>query len=205
MTTFCGKILQFLRANHANIVESIQARRILVKLNIADQRSEGKKSKNVKKNTTAGKLLLEALFPAPALFLLLPVPAFHATPCLLLLLVFFHFTPVITFRFWFFFVTSLTLSIYISLSLYKSTNILHFGYTVSGRQFPRSFLFPFSFLFFSIFSAAKHSSEDDNSEDVWLDLFLLEEDGCWLGFGGNARSPVFNARIFWLFKFLLLT
>ena len=31
-----------------------------------------------------------------------PVPAFHATPCLLLLLVFFHFTPVITFRFWFF-------------------------------------------------------------------------------------------------------
>ena len=145
----------------------------------------------MKKNTTAGKLLLRALFPAAALFLLLPVPGFHATPCLLLLLVFFHFTPVITFRFWFFFVTSLTLSIYISLSLYKSKDRLDFGYTVSGRQFPRSFLFPFSFLFFSIFSAAKHSSEDDNSEDVRLDLFLLEEDSCWLGCGGNSRFPCF--------------
>ena len=128
----------------------------------------------MKKNTTVGKLLLQALFPAPVLFPLLPVPAFHATPCLLLLLVFFHFTPVKTFRFWFFFVTSLTLSIYISLSLYKSRDRLHLGYTVSGRQFPRSFLFPFSFLFFSIFSAAKHSSEDDNSEDVWLDLSSLK-------------------------------
>ena len=28
------------------------------------------------------------------------------------------------------------------------------------------------------FSATKHSSEDDNSDDVWLDLFLLEEEGC---------------------------
>ena len=110
--------------------------------------------------------------------------------------VFFPFYPCNNLPILVFFVTSLTLSIYISLSLYKSTDRLHFGYTVSGRQFPRSFLFPFSFLFFSIFSAAKHSSEDDNSEDVWLDLFLLEEDGCWLGFGGNARSPVFNARIY---------
>ena len=128
----------------------------------------------MKKNTIVGKLLLQALFPTPALFPLLPVPAFHVTPCLLFLLVFFHFTPVITFRFWFFFVTSLTLSIYISLSLYKSRDRLHLEYTVSERQFPRSFLFPFSFLFFSIFSAAKHSSEDDNSEDVWLDLSSLK-------------------------------
>ena len=62
----------------------------------------------------------------------------------------------------------------------------------------RVLVLPFlAFLSFSLpFSAAKHSSEDDNSEDVWLDLFLLEEDGCWLGFGGKARSPVFNARIF---------
>ena len=150
----------------------------------------------MKKNTTAGKLLLQALFPAPALFPLLPVPAFHATPCLLLLLVFFPFYPCNNLPILVFFVTSLTLSIYISLSLYKSRDGLHFGYTVSRRQFPRSFLFPFSFLFFSIFSAAKHSSEDDNSEDLWLDLFLLEEDDCWLGFRGNARSPVFNARIF---------
>ena len=27
------------------------------------------------------------------------------------------------------------------------------------------------------FSATKHSSEDDNLEDGWLGLFLLEEDG----------------------------
>ena len=53
------------------------------------------------------------------------------------------------------------------------------------------------FLSFSLpFSATKHSSEDDNSEDGWLGLFLLEEEGCWLGFEGNARSPVFNARIY---------
>ena len=33
-----------------------------------------------------------------------------------------------------------------------------------------------SFLSFSLpLSAAKHSSEDDNSDDGWLDLFLLEE------------------------------
>ena len=55
----------------------------------------------------------------------------------------------------------------------------------------------FPFLSFSLpFSAAKHSSEDDNSEDGWLDLFLLEEEGCWLGFGGNTRSSVFNACIY---------
>ena len=143
----------------------------------------------MKKNTTAGKLLLEALFPAPALFLLLPVPAFHATPCLLLLFVFFHFTPVITFRFWFFCNFPYTEHLY--KSQFVQINGLDFRYTLSGRQFPRSFLFPFSFLFFSIFSAAKHSSEDDNSEDVRLDLFLLEEDDCWLGCEGNSRFPCF--------------
>ena len=50
------------------------------------------------------------------------------------------------------FVISLTLSTYISLSLYKlcinQLTSLHFGNTVSGRQFRRYFLlFPFSFLF----------------------------------------------------------
>ena len=39
-----------------------------------------------------------------------------------------------------------------------------------------SFLSPLSL----IFSATKHSSEDDNSEDAWLDLFLLEELGNWV-------------------------
>ena len=28
------------------------------------------------------------------------------------------------------------------------------------------------------FSGTKHSFKDDNSEDVWLDLFLLEVEGC---------------------------
>ena len=38
----------------------------------------------------------------------------------------------------------------------------------------------FSFLLFSPpFSATKHFSVDDNSEDGWLDFFLLEEEGYW--------------------------
>ena len=53
-----------------------------------------------------------------------------------------------------------------------------------------------SFLFFSIFSAAKHSSQDDNSEDVRLDLFLLEEEGYWLGFEVNGQSSVFLTHAF---------
>ena len=32
----------------------------------------------------------------------------------------------------------------------------------------------------STFSAAKHPSEDYNSEDGWLDPFLLKEEGYWL-------------------------
>ena len=80
MITFCGKFLHFLLANYAGIVESIQARRIQIKLNIADQRSEGKEEKNVKKNTTAGKLLLRALFlPPSTVHPATPYsPAFHA-------------------------------------------------------------------------------------------------------------------------------
>ena len=53
-----------------------------------------------------------------------------------------------------------------------------------------------SFIFFSIFSVAKHSSEDDNSENGWLNLFLLEEDGCWLGFEVNLRSSVLFTHAF---------
>ena len=79
---------------------------------------------------------------------------------------------------------------YISLSLYK-THLLNVGNTMSGRQLPRSFLSPLSFIFFSTFSAAKHFSEDDNSEDVRLDLFLLEEEGRWLGCRGNSRFLCF--------------
>ena len=53
---------------------------------------------------------------------------------------------------------------------------------LSALPFPAA---SFSFLFFSIFSAAEHSSKDDNSEDVRLDLFFLEEEGRWLGFKVN--------------------
>ena len=130
----------------------------------------------------------------PALFILLPVSAFYVVPCLHLFLVFYHFILVIAFRFWFFLVILYTLSTYISLSLYKLqiNSVIH----NQGRQFPRSFLFS-HFLSFSLpFLATKHSSEDDNSEDGWLDLFLLEEEGFWLGFGGNSRFSVFNARIY---------
>ena len=74
----------------------------------------------------------------------------------------------------------------------------HFTSTIqrAGDSFPAA-SFSSIFLSFSlIFSAAKHTSEDDNSEDGGLDLFLLEEEGCWLGFGGNSRFSVFNTRIY---------
>ena len=93
-----------------------------------------------------------------------------------------------------FFIISYTLSTYISLSLYKLKST-HFtsrrqyrdGAAVSRLLPP----FPIFFHFLSSFSASKHSSEDDSSEDGWLDLFLLEEEGCWLGCGGNSRFPYF--------------
>ena len=114
-------------------------------------------------------------------------PALQHFTLLLFLLQFFvpsHFVLVIAFCFNFF-VISYTLSTYINLSLYKLAINLTFGNTEGGQQFPRYFLFS-HFLSFSLpFSATKHSSEDDNSEDVWLDLFLLEEEGCWLGFEIN--------------------
>ena len=110
-------------------------------------------------------------------------PAFHALLFLLQFLVSSDFNPCNSFSFSFF-VISLALSTYISLSLYKLTiNSLPARRQYRDeRQFRRCFLFSFSFIFFSIFSAAKHSSEDDNLEDGWVKLFLLEEDGCWLGY-----------------------
>ena len=49
----------------------------------------------------------------------------------------------------------------------------------AGGSFLAASFSPIFFHFLSPFSAAKHSSEDDNSEDGWLDLFLLEEKGYW--------------------------
>ena len=76
------------------------------------------------------------------------------------------------------------------MSIYKPQSITNDNLSLHNKFLEKlsALLFPaasFSFLFFSIFSAAKHSSEDDNSEDVRLDLFLLEEEGCWLGFKVN--------------------
>ena len=48
-----------------------------------------------------------------------------------------------------------------------------------GSSFPAASPF-INFLSFSLFySATEHSSEDDNLEDGWLELFLLEEEGYW--------------------------
>ena len=104
-----------------------------------------------------------------------------------------HFTPQFFVTF-FLFLSILTLVIAFVLvffgnfiyteHLYKPQSVqtklhLTFG-NRRGRQFRCCFLlFPFSFIFFLPFSATKHSSEDDNSEDGWLDLFLLEEEGYW--------------------------
>ena len=97
----------------------------------------------------------------------------------------FWFFPILTLVIAFvlvFFITSLTLSTYISLSMYKlSINSLPFTSAIESGTFPAASILHF-LSFLSPFSAAKHSSEDDNSEDGLLDFFLLEEEGCWLGF-----------------------
>ena len=82
------------------------------------------------------------------------------------------------------FVISLFLSIYKPRSGTNGHQSLHnkFLEKLSALPFPAA---SFSFPLFSILSDTKHSSEDDNSEDAWLDLFLLKEEGCWLGFEVN--------------------
>ena len=101
-------------------------------------------------------------------------PAFHASVFLLHFFVSSHLVLVI--------VNFFCCFCYFHLSwwLYKP-----FVYTVKGTFFAvnkiRAPVLPF-FLFspiFSLFLDNKHSSEDDNSEDNWLDLFLLEEEGYW--------------------------
>ena len=94
---------------------------------------------------------------------------------------------VITFGFSFFFCNFIyTENLYKPQSVQTCNQLtsLHVG-NRQGRQFPRSFLFSHFLSFSILFSATKHSSEDDNSEAGWLDLFLLEEEACWLGCGGN--------------------
>ena len=64
--------------------------------------------------------------------------------------------------------------------MYKPQSVTNDNQSLHNKFWEKlsALLFPaasISFLFFSIFSTAKHSSEDDNSEDVRLDLFLFEE------------------------------
>ena len=117
-----------------------------------------------------------------------PTSTVPAAPVLL------HFTHgCFCYNFWFlpiltivialvlvFFLISYTLSTYISLSLCKLKSTHFTGRRQYSEREAVSPQLPFSifFHFLSSFSAANHSSEDDNSEDVRLDLFLLEEEGC---------------------------
>ena len=77
--------------------------------------------------------------------------------------------------------------------MYKLTSI-NFGNREAGAAVSPQLPF-LHFVSFSLpFSAAKHSSEDDNSEDGWLDLFLLEEEGYWVtALRYTFGSPVFHA------------
>ena len=134
------------------------------------------------------KLLLPAtIHPTtihmPALFILF---SYYFT-LLLFLLQFFvssHFVLVIAFSFNFF-----GNFIYTE-HLYRPQYVQTWNhFTFGNRRWAAVSLLlpPFShFLSFSLpFSATKHSFEDDNSKDGWLELFLLEKEGCWLGFEVN--------------------
>ena len=100
------QILQFLRANHAKIIESIQTRRTRVELIVADQIPEGKKSKSKEKWSTARMLPMRTVHHASTVH----VSCSHCSPvfdAFMFLLQFFfssHFIPSNTFRSWFFFV-----------------------------------------------------------------------------------------------------
>ena len=61
----------------------------------------------------------------------------------------------------------------------RFVTINQFGNTEPGAAVSPQLPFPIFFHFLSPFSVDKHSSEDENSEDGWLDLFLLEEEGYW--------------------------
>ena len=127
----------------------------------------------MKQNGALRNLVPTALFLAAVLFLLLPVPAFYAMPCLFLLLVFFHYTPVIAFRFWFFCNFPYTEHLYTHQSvktLYQSTSINKV--TGEASCSPVWLLLSsasLSFIFF-YFLGCQTSFDDDKSKDVPLNL-----------------------------------
>ena len=134
----------------SKIVESIQERRIQVKLSIADQRPENRIAESRRKWSITGMLFLRALCILRALFLQQPV-LLHFMPRFFCYI--FLFLPILTLVIafvLFFLVISYTLSTDISLSLYKLTS-LHIGNRETGLQFHGCFLlFPFSFIFFPL-------------------------------------------------------
>ena len=103
-------------------------------------------------------------------------PAFHASVFLLHFLFLPILTLVIAFVLVFFGNFIYTEHLYKPQSIQTELDVGN----RKGRQFRRCFLLsPIFFHFLSPFSTTKNSSEDDNSEDGWLDLFLFEEEGYW--------------------------
>ena len=107
-------------------------------------------------------------------------------------LMYYHFDPCVISYFSYFCIFTLLVWLYklphnfVTLTLIFQHTAFHFVQVFS-------LLSPLSLTFL----ATKHSSEDDNSEDVWLDLFLLEVEGCWgLDLQAAGGSPVFHAAGF---------
>ena len=98
------QILQFLQAIYAKIVESIQVRRIRVKLSIADQRPKGKKSRKCQEIGAVGNLAGCEIFTGceisqVALFIMRNLlPACHYS-CLMHTVHFSHTVPAACLKF----------------------------------------------------------------------------------------------------------
>ena len=148
--------MQFLRANYAKIVESIQARRIQVKLSIANQKPEERMAENIRNCTTVGMLFLQHCSQP-----LHPASTVPAAPVLL------HFTHCcFCYNFWFLPILTLVIALvlvffcnfiytehlYKPQSIQTQINSLHWTSTIQGAggSFPAASFFhflPFSFPF----------------------------------------------------------
>ena len=159
-------------------------------------KTRGKNSKKQKKWSITGMLFLRALCIMPAT--VHPAARSCFLRCALFAFVF-GFFPIYP-------CNSLPILVFFcnfpyTKHLYKpqcvQTQINQFGNREPGAAV--SLQLPFlHFLSFSLpFSAAKHSSEDENSEDGWLDLFPLEEEGYWATvFKVNFWFPCFSRSRF---------
>ena len=162
-------------------------------LQIKDQRKDSRKQKKMEHYRNA--FPTSTVHPASHCSSCCPFLLFTLCPVCICFWFFFQFTPVIAFRFWFFCNFPYTEHLY--KPQYVQTQINQFGNRESGATVSPQLPF-LHFLSFSLhFSAAKHSSEDENSEDGWLDLFLLEEEGYWaMIFKVNFWFPCFSRSRF---------